>query len=55
MSVEAWIAFAVALAGLCASCVTAGVVIGKLKGKMDTLERDVNNAFRMIREIQTKE
>lgn len=55
MSLETGIALLTAVSGLCVSCVTVGIVLGKLKGKMDTLERDVNSAFRMIREIQTKE
>lgn len=55
MSQDGWIALGVAVGGLCVSCITGGVYFGILKGKVDTLQRDVNHAFRMLREIQNKE
>ncbi len=49
MSLEVAIALAVAVVGLCGSCITVGIVIGKLQNKVDTLQKDMNNAFRMLR------
>lgn len=55
MNTEALIAFVVASATLIASCVSIGVILGVQKQKVDTLARDLNQAFRMIREISKQE
>lgn len=52
MSVEVAVTICVGVAGLIGTCVSVGVAYGLLRGKVDTLQRDVNNAFKMIREIQ---
>jgi len=54
VSVEAVVAICVAGGGLIVSCVSIGVAIGILNGKVSTAQRDVNNAFKMIRELQTR-
>lgn len=51
MSVEAITGIAVAIAGLISACVSIGVILGVQKAKVDRLERDVNEAFRMIRQV----
>jgi len=52
---ETIVAICVAGGGLIVACFTGGIFIGVLKGKVDTLQRDVNQAFRMIREIKNQE
>jgi len=54
LSVETIVAISVAGGGLIVACFTGGIVFGVLKGKVDTCQRDVNHAFRMIRELQNQ-
>lgn len=50
MSVETALAIATACGTFTVSCVFIGITIGKLQSKVDTLQRDMNAAFKMIRE-----
>lgn len=46
----------VALAGLgggfIMACISLGVYVGKLQSRVDTAQRDLNQCFKMIRELQ---
>lgn len=50
MSIEAMVALGVAGGTFITACISFGVYVGKLQSRVDTVERDVNACFRMIRE-----